>query len=351
MKIYYYHTRPIVPALEEWKRFRHPGHILYGLTHFQRNGIIPVIHKFKTFASRKKLMLYNLKTILGCKEDYDVLYGTSYRGIELLIFLRALGLFRKPIAIWHHQAVPETKGFLKRQLSRLFYKGIDCMFFFSEALINDSLKTGKVKKERLHLIHWGADLDFYDHLLEEKGLEKKYDFISTGKENRDFQTLLQAFRISGLPLELFTSPSNGDKDYEATLQQYKNIPNIHIQLTHGIIPYQLAKEVAQAKVVVISCLDYPYTVGLTTLVEALALGLPVISTRNPKYGIDIEGNKAGMLVGYNDENGWEDTTRFLEEHPKRAIEMGRNGRHLAETTYNLENFTKEISVELKKLIK
>lgn len=351
MKIYYYHTRPILPALEEWKRFRHPGHILYGLTHFRRNGITPVIHKYRMFASRKRLMWYNLKTILRCREDYDVLYGTSYRGLELLIFLRALGLFRKPIAIWHHQAVPETKGFIKRLLSRLFYKGIDCMFFFSKALIDDSLKTGKVKKERLHLIHWGADLDFYDHLLGEDNLEKRYGFISTGKENRDFQTLLQAFRASGLPLELFTSPSNGDKDYEDILRQYDNVPNIHIHLTKGIIPYRLAKEVAQSNAVVISCLDYPYTVGLTTLVEALALGLPVISTRNPKYGIDIEGAGAGLLVGYNDVNGWEEATRFLSDHPDKAAEMGRNGRQLAETTFNLENFTKELSVELKKLIK
>lgn len=351
MKLYYYHTRPILPALEEWKHYRHPGHILYGLTHFKRNGITPVIHKFKMFASRKRLMLYNLKTILGCRKNYDILYGTSYRGIELLIFLHAIGLFRKPIAIWHHQAVPETRGFFKRLLSRLFYKGIDCMFFFSQALIDDSLKTGKVKKEQLHLIHWGADLEFYDHLLEEKSLHKKYEFISTGKENRDFQTLLQAFHTSGIPLELFTSPSNGNKDYETTLRQYRDVPNITIHLTQGIIPYKLAKEVAQAKVVVISCLDYPYTVGLTTLVEAMALGLPVISTRNPKYGIDIEKAEAGLLVDHYDVNGWEKATRLLYENREKAAEMGRNGRHLAETTYNLNNFTKELSLELKKLIK
>lgn len=145
MKIYYYHTRPIASALKEWKEHTHPGHILYGLTHFPKNGIDPVLHPYKHFTSRWKLMWYNLHAILRCKENYDVVYGTSYRGLELLIFLRALGLFRKPIAVWHHQAVPQSKGWLKNLLSRLFYKGIDCMFFFSKALIDDSLKTGKVK--------------------------------------------------------------------------------------------------------------------------------------------------------------------------------------------------------------
>lgn len=159
MKIYYYHTRPIASALKEWKEHTHPGHILYGLTHFPKNGIDPVLHPYKHFTSRWKLMWYNLHAILRCKENYDVVYGTSYRGLELLIFLRALGLFRKPIAVWHHQAVPQSKGWLKNLLSRLFYKGIDCMFFFSKALIDDSLKTGKVKEKDMYLPEFGISLE------------------------------------------------------------------------------------------------------------------------------------------------------------------------------------------------
>ena len=55
------------------------------------------MHKCKYFSGRLKLMLYATKEILFCKEKYDVLYATSFRGIEPVIFLRALGLYRKPI--------------------------------------------------------------------------------------------------------------------------------------------------------------------------------------------------------------------------------------------------------------
>ena len=349
MKVYYYHTRPIREALEEWKQFKHPGHILYGLTHFERNGIETVIHPFRAFSSRWKLMWYNLRTVWGCKESYDVLYGTSYRGLELLIFLRALGLYRKPIAVWHHQAIPQTKGILKGLLSRLFYRGIDCLFFFSRALINDSLHTHKVPAERMHLIHWGADLEFYDHIRQEMEGRCNDCFISTGKENRDFGTLLQAFAENGLPLEVYASPSNGDKHYEKLLHRYESQPNIQIHLTHGIIPYRLAIEVAQAKVVVISCLNYPYTVGLTTLVEALALSLPVICTRNPKFEMNIEEEKVGLLVDYEDVEGWKQASQYLFDHPEEAREMGKRGRCLAETTYNLEHYTRELADVLKRL--
>lgn len=134
MKIYYYHTRPIEEALKEWEKHLHPGHILYGLTHFNKYGITPILHPFRRFSSRLKLSFYNFFEIIRCKETYDLLYGTSFYGLELIIFCRALGLFRKPIAIWHHQAVVRNPNPIKNMISRFYYKGIDQMFFFSRTL-------------------------------------------------------------------------------------------------------------------------------------------------------------------------------------------------------------------------
>lgn len=89
MKMYYYHTRPIQEALDEWKNHLHPGHILYGLTHFSKHGIHPILHHYRHFASRIRFSLYNFFEIIRCKEPYDLLYGTSFYGLELIIFLRA----------------------------------------------------------------------------------------------------------------------------------------------------------------------------------------------------------------------------------------------------------------------
>ena len=207
MKIYYYHTRPIASALKEWKEHTHPGHILYGLTHFPKNGIDPVLHPYKHFTSRWKLMWYNLHAILRCKENYDVVYGTSYRGLELLIFLRALGLFRKPIAVWHHQAVPQSKGWLKNLLSRLFYKGIDCMFFFSKALIDDSLKTGKVKEFIPKLPH---QQDFDNKLWIDNLVQFHQGFIHY------FNAIIQEI----LP-ENVNQPLEGDAAIQALLKRWE----------------------------------------------------------------------------------------------------------------------------------
>ena len=118
LTIYFYHTRLTRESYEEWKEYKFPGHILYGLPLLENYGIHSVMHKCKYFSGRLKLMLYATKEILFCKEKYDVLYATSFRGIEPVIFLRALGLYRKPIVIWHHTAVVTNPKPWREQISR-----------------------------------------------------------------------------------------------------------------------------------------------------------------------------------------------------------------------------------------
>ena len=91
LTIYFYHTRLTRESYEEWKEYKFPGHILYGLPLLEKHGIRSVMHKCRYFSSRLRLMLYATKEILFCKEKYQVLYATSFRGIEPVIFLRALG--------------------------------------------------------------------------------------------------------------------------------------------------------------------------------------------------------------------------------------------------------------------
>ena len=73
--------------MTDWKEYKFPGHILYGLPLLEKHGIRSVMHKCRYFSSRLRLMLYATKEILFCKEKYQVLYATSFRGIEPVIFV------------------------------------------------------------------------------------------------------------------------------------------------------------------------------------------------------------------------------------------------------------------------
>lgn len=346
LSIYFYHTRSTKESYDEWQEFHFPGHLLYGLPLLGKYGIYSIMHKHRYIENRFKLICYVTKEILFCKEHYEVLYGTSFRGLELIIFLRALGLYHKPIVIWHHTALRKSKNKFKEVISRFFYKGIDEMFLFSRKLIKDSERLHKVPATKLHLVHWGPDLVFYDHLMREiSQCDKRKGFISTGKENRDIPTLIGAFRDRTELLDIYIAKACGNLNYEKIIGLHALSQNIQVHFTEGVIPYILAKEVAKKQYIVISCLevDYSYTVGLTTLVEALALGMPVICTRNPNFEIDIDKEQIGITVPCGDVKSWRDAINYILQHPKVAQEMGRNARKLAEERFNLEIFSREIA--------
>ena len=279
------------------------------------------------------------------RKKIDAIYGVTFRGLEIIIFLHALGIIKKPIIVWHHTAVIIPKNPIRKVFSAFFYKGIDKLFFFSEKLQTDSLNTRKINENKTVVLHWGSDLDFYDLLI--KNRKTKDYFVSTGRENRDFPTLIKAFNNLPYKCCIYTSKIIGDKNYMEILEK-ENIlhtPNVTIHYVNSTIK-EIAEIVNNSCGVVICCLNYPYTIGLTTLVEALALGLPVITTDNPNYPIDVEAENVGIKVPYEDVNAWANAIEFLQKNPEKGQLFGENGRLLAEKKFNLDILSKEIAFEL-----
>jgi hypothetical protein len=182
----------------------------------------------------------------------------------------------------------------------------------------------------MSMVHWGADLEYYDRMKEqtrskEQGTREHHSpqqsscplppapcpFISTGKELRDYETLLQAFHETGLPLTLFV-----ERRRQAYFEGLRLIgPNIDLHYGDRPIPHEIAQLVARSRCVCICCQKSNYTVGLTTVVEALALGLPILCTHNPQMPMDIEAEGCGFWLEPNDVEGWKDKLCFIAAHP------------------------------------
>ena len=336
MRVYFYHTQDTVRIVREWREGRFPAHFLYGALQLQRYGIEVIwhdqIHKYK----RVRDTLRATWKVLTCRQSYDVLYATHTRGIEPVILLRALGLYRHPIVAWHHQPIVKARNPMREALARLFYRGLDHMIFFSEKLVQDSLLSRKADPRRMSMVCWGADLDYYDSLKPDE--RHPSFFISTGKELRDYETLLDAFRETGLPLTLYVQ-----KRQQAYFEELHPTENVEMHYGDRLIPHEIAQLVAQSRCVCICCQESNYTVGLTTVVEALALGLPILCTRNPQMPMDIEAEGCGFWLELQDVEGWTEKLQYIALHPEEAKAMGQKGRLLAEKYYNVEQCGKEVA--------
>ncbi len=326
-----------------------PAHFLYGALKFKDHGIDVIWHKSRLGLNRLQMMIRNTWRILTCGQKYDALYATHYRGIEPIVFLRALKLYRKPIVLWHHQPIMPSRSWVKS----LFYKGFDELFFFSQTLINKSITANKFPANHMHLGHWG--MDPVEESVPPATCHLPLRFISTGKEMRDVKTLIEAFNETGAELELFINKRNGDINYEEIISGLELKPNIHLDYGTSLAPYEISQRVAQADVVCICCQETKYTVGLTTLVEALALGKPVIASRNITYPIDIQAEGIGYLCDYGDSRAWARVIRDIMD--ARAIThagahatlstMGQRAKSLAQTTYNDTICATEVATILK----
>ena len=350
MKVYFYHTQNIQYCLSRMQQGEFPSQFLYGACHLSSSGIDVVYHRSPSKEmSRLKTALYTAWRVLTCREHIDAVYATHYKGLELLILLRAIGIFRKPIVVWHHQPIVTPKSKLREWGGRLFYRGMDRLIFFSQKLVDDSLHSPKANPKRMVVGHWGADLDFYDRMRNQEK-DARFVFIATGKEQRDQHTLIEAFNRTGLPLKLYIGinpdPTVPNPNLDA-VRSYKPAANIDVREICGLLPYEIALDVAKAQCVAICCKHTRYTAGLTTVVEALALGLPMVCSRNPQIPIDFDREGCGISVEYGDVEGWQRATSYLASHPDEARRMGERGRQIAEERFNDRQCASEVAAVLK----
>lgn len=348
MKVYFYHTQDLNYIYDEWKAGRFPSHLLYGACELKDEGIEVVMHKHTNpKLSRLRRIMDVTRKILFCKEKFDAVYATKHNGLDFIILLRALGLFRKPIITWHHQPIEPKRGFLKRMVAKLYYRGIDHMFMFSDNILESSVASGIVSRKKLQQCPWGADLAFYDRLMADNPIEHK-DFISTGKEQRDMPTLIEAFAGNkDQRLQIIAPQECCGMNYEQ-LFAVSDIPeNVDILINRTMWIRELAMKIWPFKCICICCKETNYTVGLTTLVEALAFGIPVIISKNSNQPFDASEEGCGISVAYGDVEGWKKAIRTIADNPEVVAQMSLRSRQMAEQTYNIRNCARIVAERLK----
>lgn len=350
MKVYYYHTIGAQVVFSKWQQGLLPAHLLYGAIHLRDLGMDVTFHQAMKTNSRWRLSLDTAWKVWRRRKSIDVVYATTFRGLELIVFLRALHLFHKPIVCWHHQPIVKAKNPFRELVARLFYKGFDELLFFSEKIVEDSKRSVKANPAHMHIVHWGADLPFYDQLVAAMPRNIPHcGFVSTGKERRDMPTLVAAFNKTQEPLDIYICRETNGFSYEHLFTQLAVNSNIQVHFIQGDVFLAMAKKVYASQCAVICCQETNYTVGLTTVVEALALGIPMICSRNPQMPMDLEQEKCGILVDYGDVEGWKRAIEYISSHPEEAVAMGRRGRALAERLYNERQCGEEVAKILRAL--
>lgn len=324
---------------ELYKSSHMSSRLQYGLAQLEDKYLIEHI-SWAPF-TLKGLIKNNLTVLRNC----DVVYMTYLyvQPILLLTLLRRCGFYRrrKLIAI-SHVPLRDGRNKMESMILRIAYASFDKILFHSQKNMEESVIDGLIDRKLCEFLFWGDDLDYIDNQIR---ISLGNSFLSTGREHRDFFTLVNAFGKKPLiPLEIYTNLYNYDNDYLPVTELkdvYKNVKISFVEKSTDTTKF-LAQKAGECFCVVIPVEKEGmyYCIGFTSVVEAMAMSKPIISTRNPNYPIDIEKEGIGLFA--DDEDSWIKAIDYLYSNPEIAIEMGRKGRKLAEEKFNIEECSKQL---------
>lgn len=165
-----------------------------------------------------------------------------------------------------------------------------------------------------------------------KAAQKEDTIISVGRlvEQKNQKMLIEAFskiakEYSNYKLKIF-----GTGPLELSLKKQIEELNLSNKIMLCGVCDDIKTELEKARIFVLSS-DYE---GMpNALIEAMAVGLPVISTDCPCGGPKelIENEKNGLLIEVGNVEELEKKMKYLIENQEKAIEMGKNAEQIKET--------------------
>lgn len=287
---------------------------------------------------------------LSLRNDVDLLYAPfATANTKLIVLLKLARIVKLPIVVLVHDRLfgGPSKLWLVKAIQKQLIKQFGRLVFFSTKMRNDLIEEYSISpadaQRRFIYCPWGVDYNFYAKFVTEKNYTIP-SVISSGTTSRDFHTIVDAATSINYAIKIYCKPSS----YPTGI----NIPD-NVEILNGEFSYeQICKDFNAATVCLIPLKTTHGVVGLTSLYESLALGTPIIMTKNKNIDIDIAKENIGIEIEGSDPRDWANAINSLLGNPDLLRTMRENCLRLAREKFNLDlmaNTLFEIFTDVKRL--
>lgn len=290
-----------------------PTRYFWGGVELRKNYNVNVLFLRGKIAWTKAFLCNHFDLIYLCSEGAL----NTFFNITLLKLLK--GWHVKFVVLFHSHGGGKGKkiedlSFLKKIRLRWILISVDKALFFSPLTLNEVVKAKFIKQSKTQIIHWGEDLDFYK--INPMTICDEGYWISVGKENRDWATMDMV---------------------------KKEVGDNFMIVKGGMTLLECLTLVSKARGVVIvpDNKGLTYCTGYTCLMEALAIGKPIISVKNPYFAIDIEKEGCGIYVDAESPMQIVDAIHYLDARDELRMEMSKKAKNLS-TIYNMDAYEREL---------
>ena len=277
-------------------------------------------------------------------------------GIPLAVLMRVTRSKAHHVTIGHRLSAPKK---------RMFFSILRCHEAMGAIVLHsrrqhEYARSLGIPGEKLALVPYHVDTEFWSL----RAANEERLVVSVGLEHRDYQTLFRA--ASAVPASFVVAAASLWSRHKLRPQDLPS--NVKVA---AFDYHELRDLYSRAAIVVVPLVDIDNQAGITTILEAMAMGKPVIVSqsrgqtdvvedrRGPERGIPsprplsllrliaAENNLAvqpnGFYVPPGDSDALARAIAFLLDHPEERIRLGAAGRRLAEQLLTVDAFAQRLN--------
>jgi glycosyltransferase involved in cell wall biosynthesis len=269
------------------------------------------------------------------RDEYDVVVTWSERIALSLMTIQSLSRTGKP-------HVPMLYWFSRpsvRVPMLAFAKSLHAIVTWSTVQRNYAIESLGIPAEKLYLVKHFVDQVFWSPR------EREEDMIcAVGAEMRDYATLLAALRGTSLRCHVASDHVRVDRFGFARrirTDRLSKLASENVTIGRKSVT-DLRDLYARSRFVVVPLQPSDTDNGVTVILEAMAMGKPVICSRTRGQVDVIQEGVTGVFVPVGDPDALRRAMLDLWNDPDRAREMGRAARAYVEKHHALEKFCRDV---------
>lgn len=212
---------------------------------------------------------------------------------------------------------------------------IDTFFVYSQRQAEVIADFG-VPKDRILLTSFMVDTQFFDDAQEPR--DERRMISSAGLEFRDYETFVEAVR--DLDVEVVVAAASPWSKRSTTITDSPLPDNV---TTCRLNLFDLRQLYADSAFVVMPLQDVEFQAGVTTILEAMAMGKAVVCSRTPGQTDVIEDGKTGVYVPPGDATALRAAIVRLLDHPDEAAAIGAAARQWVVETADVEKYADRLA--------
>lgn len=279
--------------------------------------------------------LVHVATALRAIDDHNVILSDGeHVGIPLALAMLALGIRTPHLVIGHHLTT-RAKAPLINQLHA--HRGMTRILVHSSFQQEVAHAELGIPAAKLAYVPYHADTAFWCPT----GAAEESLVVAAGREHRDYATLAQA--CGGLPVKVFVAAGS----VHSPAASSRNPAEWPVNFQLGFADFRKLRDLyARASVVVVPLVETDFQAGVTTALEAMAMGKAVVITATRGQSGVVQNGLTGITVPPGDAAQLGEAVNYLLERPDERRRLGSAAREAVLEGYSVEAYAGRLAQHL-----